>query len=284
MKKLIITTLSALLLFCSFAGCTPKKDSITLVYVNWAEGVAMTNLACVILEEEFDVNVEMQMADVGPVFGALSTGDADVFMDTWLPVTHKNYLDQFGDDIEQLGTTYNTAKIGIVVPKYVYDEGIKTIEDLKDRSQDFDGKIIGIDPGAGIMKAASNALTEYALDSYELQTSSEAGMTATLSDAIDNNQYVAVTGWAPHWKFSRWDLEFLEDSKNVFGQEEKIEIYSRKGFKNDMPKIAEFFSKISFNDQNLGSLMGAIADSTANPKTVAKTWAQENKELIQTWL
>lgn len=284
MKKLIITMLSALLLFCSFVGCTPKKDTVTLVYVNWAEGVAMTNLAAVILEEEFDVKVEMQLADVGPVFGALSTGDADIFMDTWLPVTHKNYIEQFGDDIEKIGTAYNNAKIGIVVPKYVYDAGISTIESLKDHTEEFDGKIIGIDPGAGIMSAAENALTEYALNGFELQTSSEASMTAALSNAIDKNEFIAVTGWAPHWKFARWDLEFLKDSKNVFGGQEHIDIFSRKGLKNDMPEIAEFFSKISFNDQNLGSLMGAIADSNKDPKTVAKEWAQENQELVQTWL
>ena len=280
--------LSALLLFGSFVGCTPKKDSITLVYVNWAEGVAMTNLAAVILEENFDVEVKMQLADVGPVFASLSTGDADVFMDTWLPITHKSYIEQFESKIEQLGTVYNNAKIGIVVPKYVYEQGITTIEGLKDYEDQFDGKIIGIDPGAGIMKAATIAMTEegYGLNSsFELQTSSEAGMIATLSDAIDNNEPVAVTGWAPHWKFARWDLEFLADSKNVFGGEERIDIYSRKGFKEERPEIANFFSKIKLNNQTLGDLMGKIANSSSkDPKPIVKEWVEENFELINSWL
>lgn len=50
------------------------------------------------------------------------------------------------------------------------------------------GRIIGIDPGAGIMAASEKALIEYELD-YELVEGSDATMVATLKQAIDNNKW-----------------------------------------------------------------------------------------------
>jgi glycine betaine/proline transport system substrate-binding protein len=86
------------------------------------------------------------------------------------------------------------------------------------------GRIIGIDPGAGIMAASEKALIEYELD-YELVEGSDATMVATLKQAIDNNKWVVVTGWAPHWKFATWDLKFLDDPKG-FTEKRKPSIHS----------------------------------------------------------
>ena len=97
------------------------------------------------------------------------------------------------------------------------------------------GRIIGIDPGAGIMAASEKALIEYELD-YELVEGSDATMVATLKQAIDNNKWVVVTGWAPHWKFATWDLKFLDDPKGVYGEAETINTIVRKGLKEHLPE------------------------------------------------
>lgn len=56
-------------------------------------------------------------------------------------------------------------------------------QSVKDK---FGGRIIGIDPGAGLMAASENALVEYGLD-YELMEGSDATMVAALKQAIDKN-------------------------------------------------------------------------------------------------
>jgi len=98
------------------ADATEEKGTVKLVYVNWAEGVAMTNLAKVILEDKMGYNVEITMADVAPIFTALANNDQDAFMDSWLPVTHGSYIEEYGDDLEDLGINYENAKLGLVVP------------------------------------------------------------------------------------------------------------------------------------------------------------------------
>lgn len=51
-------------------------------------------------------------------------------------------------------------------------------------AEKFDGKIIGIDPGAGIMSKTELAIKEYDLTNLKLVEGTGAIMTAMLGDAI----------------------------------------------------------------------------------------------------
>lgn len=146
----------------------------------------------------------------------------------------------------------------------------------------FGGRIIGIDPGAGIMAASENALEAYNLD-YELMEGSGATMTASLQQAIDNNEWVVVTGWAPHWKFARWDLKFLEDPQGIYGEAETINTIVRLGLKEDLPEVYEVCDNFAWDDADIGSAMG-IADDLGDDVAAARQWVEENTELVNTWL
>ena len=74
-------------------SCVDSKDrkKISIAYANWAEGIAMTNLAKVILEDQ-GCQVTLKMR-ISPRSLLLSLpGKADVFMDAWLPVLHADYI------------------------------------------------------------------------------------------------------------------------------------------------------------------------------------------------
>ena len=142
-------------------SCVDSKDrkKISIAYANWAEGIAMTNLAKVILEDQ-GYRVTLKNADIAPIFTSVASGKADVFMDAWLPVTHADYMEQYGDRLETLGTVYEHAKLGLVVPEYVT---IRSIEDLNAHKDQFKGEIIGIDAGAGLMNSADKAVQDLSL-------------------------------------------------------------------------------------------------------------------------
>lgn len=154
--------------------------------------------------------------------------------------------------------------------------------DTQSVREKFDGKIIGIDPGAGIMKATDNALQEYGLD-YEVMEGSGATMTAALKQAIDNEEWIVVTGWTPHWKFARWDLKFLEDPKKVYGEAETINTIVRQGLKEDMPEVYAVCDAFHWDGQQIGSAMG-LAEELGDDQSAARQWVQENQELVNTWL
>jgi glycine betaine/proline transport system substrate-binding protein len=274
MKKLLVLLSVLVLSIAIFAAGTVK-----VAYVNWAEGIAMTNLAKVVLEDEMGYDVETTMADPGLVFASLAQGDQDVFMDGWLPVTHESYMNQFGEDLTDLGYNFKGARIGLVVPTYVDIDSITEMNSVKDN---FDSQIVGIDSGAGIMAATERAIDTYGLD-FDLRESSGPVMTATLADAIDNDEWVVVTGWAPHWKFARYDLKFLEDPEGVYGAVENIHSIARRNFIIDMPEVAQFFTHFFMSGTELAELMGVIADSN-DAEEAARQWKEENMDIVEKWI
>ncbi len=257
-----------------------QNKSIKMAYVNWAEGIAMTNLVQAILEDRMGYQVQTTMADVAPVFTSVANGDADFFVDAWLPVTHASYMEQYGDKLEDLGINYAGARIGLVVPDYVT---ISSIPELNDHKSQFDGQIVGIDSGAGIMKTTDKAIQEYGLD-LKLVPSSGPAMTAALKGAEDNNEWIVVTGWKPHWMFARWQLKFLEDPKGIYGKAENIHTVARLGFKEAYPKVAAFLEKFKLDDQQLGSLEDMInQEETGQPITAAREWMKQHEDLVNAW-
>src|SRR6056297_3500040 len=275
MKKLVVL-LTVMMLALTILGAKTVK----LAYVNWAEGIAMTNLVKVVLEDKMGYDVEMTMADPGVVYASIAKGFQDAFMDGWLPVTHQSYMDKFSDDLTDLGYNFEGARIGLVVPAYVT---IDSIEEMNEHKDKFDGQIVGIDPGAGIMQATNRALDAYNLD-LDLVESSGPVMTASLADAIRKDEWVAVTGWQPHWKVAEWDLKFLDDPEGVYGAVENIHTIARRDIIVDMPEVAQFLTHFYMDSQHLGDLMGAIAESDEEADDVARAWMNDNWDYVKVWL
>jgi glycine betaine/proline transport system substrate-binding protein len=68
-----------------------EQKTARLAYVNWAEGVAYTHVAQVVLEDKMGYDVTITAADAAPAYTSVAQGDNDVFMEPW-PVLHADYL------------------------------------------------------------------------------------------------------------------------------------------------------------------------------------------------
>lgn len=142
--------------------------------------------------------------------------------------------------------------------------------------------ITGIDAGAGIMAAAENALEEYGLDDYTLQTSSSSAMTAALAEAYENEKPIVVTGWTPHWKFAKYDLKYLDDPKGVFGSAETINTIVRLGLEEDHPSAYEVLDNFYWDQADMGEIMIAINEGT-DPVEAAADWVANNQDKVSKW-
>ncbi|MDY7029213.1 MAG: glycine betaine ABC transporter substrate-binding protein, partial [Spirochaetota bacterium] len=159
----------------------------------------------------------------------------------------------------------------------------KTISDINDIADELDGRITGIDAGAGVMKTTEQVIDSYGLD-VKLMASSGPAMTAALKDAYENEEPIVVTGWRPHWMFGKWDLRFLEqDQEQVWGVG-NIHIMARKDLREDKPELAQFLSNFFFTDAELGSLMVAIEESDEDIEDVARQWMNDNMDVVEKWI
>lgn len=257
----------------------PAKDTIRLAYVNWAEGVAVTHLATVLLED-MGYTVETTMADVAPIYTSVAEGNQDIMIETWLPVTHASYWERYGDQVELISTWFDEARIGLVVPSYVT---LDSIEDLNAEKARFNGRITGIDSGAGIMGTTETAIEDYGL-AFELIASSGPAMAAALQSAIANEDWIVVTGWAPHWKFARYDIKFLDDPKGVYGATETVHAAARLGFSDEYPDVTQLFRNLSFDSEQIGTLMDVMEDAAGAEARAVRQWIAEHRDLVDSWM
>ncbi|MCB7077131.1 glycine/betaine ABC transporter [Caldibacillus thermoamylovorans] len=178
--------------------------------------------------------------------------------------------------------------VGVVLSACSNDAGTESQgnEGSTDKSigEAVDYKIIGIEPGAGIMQATEKALEEYEnLADWELIESSSSAMATELQKAYENEEPIIVTGWSPHWKFAKFDLKYLEDSEGVYGEEETIETFVRNGLKEDQPSAYSVLDKFYWEASDMEEVMLEIQEG-ADPTEAATNWVEANNDRVAEWI
>ena len=122
------------------------------------------------------------MADIGIQYQSVARGDLDLMLMAWLPGTHRDYWSRIRDRVLDLGPMYS-GRLGWIVPDYVPETVLNSIEQLKDPdlATRFANRVQGIDPGSGLNQASLEALKRYGLKDVDLVASSSAAMAAVLA-------------------------------------------------------------------------------------------------------
>ncbi|MGO3153626.1 MAG: glycine betaine ABC transporter substrate-binding protein [Galactobacter sp.] len=250
-----------------------KKITIGVVD-GWAEGVGVTNLWKSVLEDA-GYDVKIQKADVGVIYTGLSKGDIDVYLDAWLPVTHKEYVDKYKDNYVELGTWYDQGVNALTVNA---DSPAKSIEDLKTMGKEYGNKLVGIEAGSGLNKLTEGAIKDYGLDNLNYVTSSSPAMLSELDGAINKGNNIAVTLWHPHWAYSKYDLRDLEDPKGSMGKPEEMRIMAYKDFEDDFPALSSKFKDFKLKEDQINSMLD-LMNETSDDEGVEK-WIEDNKDFV----
>lgn len=280
----ILTLLLTVMVACLFLSApvlAAEKKTLKISYVEWPCAVASSNLVKAVVEEKFGYSVELIPVTAAVMWQSVAVGESDVSVTAWLPETHKAYLDKTAGKLDVIGRVVGGARLGWVVPDYV---SISSIADLPGKEKDFDNKIYGIDPGAGLMQLSEKAMIDYNLTGYTLMEGSDAVMVSSLAEAIRNKKWIVVTGWSPHWMFGRWSLKYLDDPKKSLGGEESINTIARTGLQKDMPEVYAFLQKFSFTDTVQLEKLMAENEAGGTALENAKKFMRDNKEQVESWL
>ncbi|WP_445399875.1 ABC transporter permease/substrate binding protein [Streptomyces sp. LE64] len=260
-----------------------KGEKIRIGYIPWDEGIASTYLWKELLERR-GFEVETTQYTAGPLYTGLAQGQIDFQTDSWLPVTHAEYWKKYGDRLDDLGSWYSPTSLEITVPSYV--EGVESLADLKGKADLFDGRIVGIEPSAGMMGLLKkDVLADYGLDGeYEVVDGSTPAMLAELKRAYARKEPIAVTLWSPHWAYSDYDLRKLADPKGSWGEGDGVHTLSRDGFADDHPEVGRWLKDFAMSEEQLTSLEADIQKAGKGEEQEAvRGWLAERPELLDTW-
>jgi glycine betaine/proline transport system substrate-binding protein len=261
---------------------------MNMVTVNWIEGMAMTYMQEAILEDSMDMNVDVREVSGGGIaFKSVASGDRDFFNEAWLPTTHSDQWAATKDTLQKLGYTYKGTTAGLAVPAYM---DITNVSELGNFRDELDGQINGIESGANINDQTRQILENNNIEGFSVVASSGPATWQALENAINNQQPIVVTGWQPHWKWSVYDLKYLEDAQtgqtSVFGEKEDIFTIVDSQFIEEFPKeVVCFLKEFEANDQQVGSLMNTFRnrDGTSKQEAAAQ-WIKNHSEAVNTWM
>lgn len=289
----LLATLMAVALVASACGSDDSDDSadsadggkggtITLgIIPSWTDGLSTAHLWKTVLEDEgYKVDIT-EISEAAPLYTGLANGDIDVYPSGWPEATHKQYMDKYGDDIDDLGAYYDNAKLTFAVPEYT---DIDSIADLKGKGDQFDGRIVGIEPGAGLTAVTKDSvIPEYDLaDEYELVESSTTAMLAELKSATDAKKDIVVTLWKPFWANSAFPVKDLDDPKGALGPVEGLHELARTGFADDFPDVAEMMANFKLDDDQYGQLEDLVVNQYGEGKEsdAIDEWLKKNPDFV----
>lgn len=299
MRKMLTTLVMSGFLLCSglFLGSgLAEQDSARFGSVNWP-GVTVKSQVASQMLEAIGYEVEVTQLQVPAIFKALSMGQLDAFLGTWLP-SMDNYVNPYleQETIDLLATNLDETKYSNAIPQYVYEAGVKSLADL-DRDEfrdkfDVNGdgtpEIYGIEPGNDGNKIIIDAIDNdtYGLGDWDMIPSSTAGMLSQVKKAVKDNNWIVFLGWEPHWMNIAWDLAYPVDPEQIWGDPDASHVVTatRAGLEKDSPNLARFLKQFVIQpDWQSEWIMGYTYEENP-PEEVAADWIKANLDKVAVWL
>ena len=260
-----------------------KQDKLRIGWSDWSDAEIISLMAKKLIEDHYDQPVERIMSEVGIQYASISRGDIDLMLMAWLPKTDRSYWQKVQSHVIDLGRMY-TGRIGWVIPDYIPKEIVDNIGDLAQPNiaGKFSNKIQGVGAGSALMGLSEQVLKIYNLNDLQLKYASIGAMISVLDRSIKEKQWVVVTSWTPHWMFTRYQLRFLKDPKNVFRGREAIHAIARMGFDQDHPKVVSFLSRFHLPHDQVLSLI--LAARKSSPEQAVDNYLETNPNRVNYWI
>ncbi len=254
-----------------------EEKTITVGTMSWEDLTPITGITKKVLEDSGYTVKVVPFSEWGIAYAALSKGDIQILA-SQTDYVAQDYWDKNKNRLEKISPVSHGLFQAIAVPKYVT---IDSIDQLNDNADKFGGKIVGIEPGSGLMRDTSKAVKDYGLK-LQLVEGSTAAMTAALKSATDRKEWIAVTVWEPSWMMQKYDVKFLKDPKGVFPPPQSYYWIGQKGFSEKYPRAREVIASVYVPLADITSINSAVNDGKTMDEAVA-AWIQAHADLIKRW-
>ena len=277
MRRLFKALIAGMLALGLTTPVMAQDKVIKMGTIIWEDLTPITGITKKVLEDKgFTVEVT-EFSEWGIAYAALTKGDIQIIASQTDYVAH-DYWNRNKNRLEKLSPVSHGLYQGIAVPKYV---PIDSVEQLNENADKFGGKIIGIEPGAGLMRETADAVSAYGLN-LQLVEGSTAAMTAALKSATDRQDWIAVTLWEPTWMALRYDTKFLADPKGIFAPPQSYYWIGQKGFAEANPEAREIIGSVYVPIADIALINAEVNDGKTMDQAVAD-WTAGHADLIGRW-
>lgn len=245
--------------------------------MSWEDLTPITGITKKVLEDKGYTVEVTPFSEWGIAYAALAKGDVQILA-SQTDYVAQDYWRRNKNRLEKISPVSHGLFDGIAVPAYV---DIDSLDQLNDRADAFGGKIIGIEPGAGIMRETGDAIDAYGLK-LQLVEGSTAAMTAALKSAVDRKEPIAVTLWEPSWMAQKFDIKFLKDPKGAFPPPQSYYWIGQKGFSEENPEAREAIASVFVPKEEITAINGAVNDGKTMDQAIAD-WIAAHGDLIGRW-
>ena len=274
-------------MFGACGGGGEADETVNFGTVDWPEAVAKTNVASTIVDA-LGYQTEVQELGVPTVFQGLDTGDLDVFVEAWFPTMQTNFDEV--QDVESVTTNLEEATFSVAVNREACEAGVTSHEDLAEFADRFEESgtptIYGLEPGNDGNQVVLDMIEndQYNLGDWELIESSTNGMLSEVDRRLGDGEWVAWTGWEPHWMNNRYDMCLLEDPEEAWGGQSHVETLVNNEFPEQFPELYTFFEQMVVTPEIQRELIDGIDNSGLSPEEFALQWLRENPQITDNWL
>lgn len=267
----------ALALGLAMPALAQDDKVIQMGTLSWEDLTPITGITKKVLEDKGYTVEVTEFSEWGIAYAALAKGDVQILASQTDYVAH-DYWERNKNRLEKISPVSHGLYQGIAVPKYV---PIDSLEQLNENADKFGGKIVGIEPGSGLMRDTANAVSEYDLD-LQLVEGSTAAMTAALKAATDRQEWIAVTIWEPSWMAQKFDIKYLADPKGVFPPPQSYYWIGQDGFSAENPEAREAIASVYVPLADITAINAAVNDGKTMDEAIAD-WIAAHADLVQRW-
>lgn len=273
----------------AFAADPESCRAVTFSDVGWTDITSTTATASVILEA-LGYEPDVQVLSVPVTYASLKNGDVDVFLGNWMPTMEADIAPYREDgSVETVVTNLEGAKYTLAVPKYTFNAGLKTFEDIAKFKDELGNQIYGIEPGNDGNRLILDMIEadQFGLGGFELVESSEAGMLSAVMRGARSEQHMVFLGWEPHPMNANIEMEYLAGGDDVFGPDyggATVHTNVRQGFTEECPNLGRFLTNLVFSLQMENEIMGSILNDGDEPNAAATEWIKANPDALDPWL
>ncbi|WP_311944848.1 ABC transporter substrate-binding protein [Halomonas piscis] len=290
MRIPLTATLMSLPLTLGLAGPAQSDDGTVDIGVPAWPGITVKTAIASQLLEPMGYSVNAQEVGIQIIYQGLDSGDMDVFLGGWLPAQEPLYtpLDESGA-ITTVVNNVDGAQMTLVVPDYLYDQGIQSFADLDENRDLFDGKIHSFGAGSAASQVLDKAIDNdaWGLGDWQIMDTSVVAMLGAARNAIEREEPIVWVGWRPHWMNLDFDMRYLDDPKDLFGEnngESQVLTLMRTPYADAHPNLVDFFDGFTFSAEEQSWMINEFGQKERAPDAVAREWLQDHPERVQAML